>query len=274
MRHHNLHTVLVILVTAGVSGCASDNWPKTDAWLHPASATALAIQDKTKLDNEGKAKPSDSSDTTAPDTITTPPSPYEKSLRARCILTETIDDGRPVCRYATIEILGDTEKIPSASETKKLANYLRMVSDNNCRFFINRAFGNKAAWDASKSSINSITTAISSGTAFNAPTAAAILGGINLVSGSIIDSINANYYQQQTFSAISTAIEAARLEQWKKITTEVDAASTDIYGLFAAVSAYDDLCSFKGALSALNKATTTARATAEAATAPAAAASR
>lgn len=256
MKHRNLHAALVALMAIGVSGCASDNWPKTDAWLHPASATALAIQDKPATNGEpGKE---------ALDTITSPPEVFKDAIRARCIRSETADNGQTVCRYATVEILGDAKGSPTASDTKKLANYLKMVSDNNCRFFVNRAFGNKAAWDASKSSINSITTAISSGTAFNAPTAAAILGGVNLVSGSIIDSINANYYQQQTFSAISTAIEAARLEQWKTITTEA-AASTDIYGLFASISAYDDICSFKGALSALNKATTNAKATAEAA---------
>lgn len=240
MKHRNLHAALAVIMTAGVSGCASDNWPKTDAWLHPAAATALAIQDK--------AMPGNNSETGAPDTITNPPEAFKDAVRARCIRAETVDNGQTVCRYATVEILGDTKNTPTASDTKKLANYLKMVSDNNCRYFTHRAFGNKAAWDSSKSSINSITTAISSGTAFNAPTAAAILGGVNLVSGSIIDSINANYYQQQTFSAISTAIEAARLEQWGKITAEVT-ATTDIYGLFSAISAYDDICSFKGALS-------------------------
>ena len=120
-----------------------------------------------------------------------------------------------------------------------------------------RAFANRSSAGFASSLTKDISTGLSGIAAFSNPGLSAGLSAVTLVFGSGVKSFDAEYFLNESFQALESAIEAERLLVRTEIIKSRAHVDTNArYGIaeaLADVRAYDDACSFKTGLSHLAK---------------------
>jgi hypothetical protein len=192
-------------------------------------------------------------------------------LKVHCLQTSSIKytDSGPTgaeCLYISADVSALAGAKLTSDQRLSVVDALLSISDINCSTFLHRAFANRAGLDYTKTLLQDLTTAASAGTAFVSAPVSAGLSGTNLILGKGIDTLNATYYQQQTFQAMESAIDSSRQMVLATINTHenakkegtTDSSFTTAQAL-ADIRDYDDACSFKNGLAKLNEIATNAK---------------
>lgn len=165
-----------------------------------------------------------------------------------------VDTSKPASKKA-----GSTKKKGATlnSEQDLAVSYLLDISDMNCSNFMQRAFAMRSSAGFANNLTRDLAAGFGAVTAFSSPALSAGLGVTSLIVGSGVKSFDAEYFLNESFQAMESAIAAERL----RIRTSIllNRANPDPaarYGIAEALSdvrAYDDACSFKSGLSQLAK---------------------
>lgn len=199
-----------------------------------------------------------------------------KEIKVQCMTWsgKTPGDGDPLllstpgsrdtqCLYWSAdenEIQNVFANLSDTDQAKALRNrylsYLVNVADQNCATFLNRAFANKSTFDTTKGTLQDVLTGVSAATANGAPHAAAGLGLVNLVVGKSVDNINAAFFFEKTFQALSTSISAERANQGRRLKALIGEKydDFDIHAALAFVHTYDEACTIRVGLEKLQAA--------------------
>lgn len=173
------------------------------------------------------------------------------------------------CLYVAVNI----EKVnPAMSPTQRdqVVGLLLVVSDYNCSNWTSRSFANKTGLNAFKRLFGNVTASGSAISAFSVPPVAIGLSIANLLATNGVDSLNQDYFYQQTFEAITKAIAAERTKLRALIgakqardpeTTNAlpnDSLANEPYTILEAlqdVRAYDGACSLERGVAILAETT-------------------
>lgn len=175
-------------------------------------------------------------------------------VRMKCMIE---DDGN--CVYVGVFYdHGATFAPVTKDERNALAYVILSTASDNCSWFLNRVFANRAGIGGIRDGIKNLATGAAALTASPSPAISAGLSFANLFADSTVKSFDANEYASKTFDAIESSIKAARnrteTEILQKLTLDTD--KYPLGALLLDATRLKDECSLTTGIRALQSTTT------------------
>lgn len=175
----------------------------------------------------------------------------------RIAVTERKPNGKSNggCEYTTADVTKLIEKLPGNEPDSQLRDatldLLLGISDYNCSNFLGRAFAVRSTFDLASTYIGDLSTAVSAGTVTAAPGLSIVFDGLNLLVGKANSNFDKEFYQQQEFHALESAIAAERTRRKTQILLNRGAPGYSLMAALADARYYDDACSIKVGVASL-----------------------
>ena len=158
------------------------------------------------------------------------------------------------CLYVAVDVASvKPDLLPKQRD--QVIGLLLVVSDYNCSNWTSRSFANKTGLNAFKRLFGNATASGSAISAFSVPPVAIGLSIANLIATNAVDSLNQDYFYQQTFEAITKAISAERTKLRALITAKEATPSYTILEGLQDVRDYDGACSLERGVAILAETT-------------------
>lgn len=148
----------------------------------------------------------------------------------------------------------------SKADRNALGYVLLTTASDNCSWFLNRVFANRAGVSGIRDGIKNLMTGAAALTAKASPAVSASLGFANLFADSTVRSLDANEYASKTYDAIESGIKAQRnkteTEILEKLSAEID--KYPVGALLLDMSRLKDECTVTSGIRTLQSSATTA----------------